>query len=125
MYRKASKRVLKELTKIFESNRKEMVDSAHGIVASLQQDFEMILSNSEMLEASEVARDHVRGILESVDSRFGSILCSGPMEVDPAQPLECEPQQLADASMADDGATPRDAVEAIPIDEDVAMDTPL
>ncbi|KAI7787974.1 tat pathway signal sequence [Diaporthe eres] len=123
LYRKASKRVLKELNKIFESNRKELTDSVHTVVAGLQTDFEMILSNSEMLEASEVARDHIRSVLEGVDARFGAVLGSEPMEVDPAQPPECEPQQLADASMADVGATTSEAIEAGPMGEAGEMDT--
>lgn len=106
MYRKASKRVLKELNKVFESQRKEMTDSAHTIVTGLQKDFEMILSNSEMLEASEVAREHMRGVLEEVDARFLTILGGEPTEVDTTQPLKSEPQQLPDVSMADVGATP-------------------
>lgn len=118
MYRKAGKRVLRELNKGFESKRKEMADAVRTTVAELQKDFEMILSNSEMLEVSEVARDHVRGILEGVDERFGAILGSEPMEVDP-------PQQLPDASMADVGTNPDEAVEAGVPGEAVDMDTPL
>lgn len=91
MYRRASNRVLEEVKKIFESNGKEMTDSADVIVERLQKDFEMLLSNSEMIEASEVARDHIRGILQAVDARFGSILSGEPMEVDSAQPPACEP----------------------------------
>jgi hypothetical protein len=128
MYRRASKRVLNELNKIFESNSKEMADSAHTIVEGLQKDFEMILINSEMIEASEVARDHIRGILQGVDARFGSILSGELMEVNPAQPPVCEPQQLPDVSMADVDTAPgevTEAAEAIPSVEDVYMDTAL
>lgn len=125
MYRRASKRALKDLNNSFESNCKEMTDSAHAIVAALQKDFEMILNNSEMLEASEVARDHIRSVLEGVDTRFGTILGIEPMEVDPAQPRECESQQLADASMADVGATPGEPVEAGPPGVAEDMDTTL
>jgi len=128
MYRRASKRVLKKLNGVFESNRKELTESAHNIVDKLQKDFEMILSNSEMLEASEVARDHIRGVLQGVDARFGSILFGELMEVDPAQPPVCEPQQLPDVSMVDVDTAPgevAEAAEAIPSVEDVYMDTAL
>lgn len=125
MYRKASKRVSKELNKVFESNRKEMTDSIHTIVAELQNDFENILCNSEMLEVSEVARDHIRGVLEGVDERFGAVLGVEPMEVDAVQPPEYETQQLPDASMADVGDAPGEAIEAGPTGDAGAMDTTL
>lgn len=129
IYRKASKRVLKELNKVFESNREELTDSAHTIIEGLQKNFEMILRNSEMLEASEVVRDHIRGILQGVDARFGSILSGsgGPMEVDSAQPLAYEPQQLPDVSVTDAEPASLEAKEAAPSGqgEDVAMDTAL
>lgn len=128
MYRKACKRVLKELHKVFESNRNELTDSAHTIIEDLQKDFEMILSNSEMLEASEIARDHIRGVLQGVDARFGSILSGELMEVEPVQPPVTEPQQLPDVGMADIDSTPSEVVEAaeaVPSVEDVAMGTAL
>lgn len=128
MYRKASKRVLEVLRDMFETNRLEMEESTHTIVTGLQKDFEMILSNSEMLEASEIARDHIRGVLQGVDARFGPILYTEPMEIDLAQPPVCEPQQLPEMSMADAEPAPGEAAqtvaaETVPFNEDVAMDT--
>lgn len=125
IYRKASKRVLKALMDMFETNRQEMEDSTHTIVTGLQKDFEMILSNSEMLEASEVARDHIRGVLQGVDARFGSILGGEPMEVDPAQPPVCKPQHLPEMNTVDAELAPGDAAETVPVNEDVPMDTAL
>lgn len=128
MYRKATKRVLKELMDMFETNRQEMEDSTHTIITGLQKDFEMILSNSEMLEASEVARDHIRGVLQGVDARFVSILSGEPMEVNTVQPPVCQPQQPPDMSMAGVEAAPGEAAETVatetvPLVEGVAMDT--
>lgn len=125
MYRRASKRVLKEVNKIFESNGKEMMDSVDVIVVRLQKDFEMLLSNSEMIEASEVARDHIRGVLQGVDARFGSILSREPIEVDSAQPPACEPQQLPDVSMTDAETASGEVIEAVPSVEVVATDTAM
>ncbi|KAG8156694.1 hypothetical protein KVR01_013485 [Diaporthe batatas] len=125
IYRRASKRVLKEVNKIFESNGKEMMDSVATIVERLQKDFEMLLSNSTMIEASEVARDHIRDVLQGVDTRFGSILSGEPMEVDSAQPPACEPQQLPNGGMTDVEPASGGATEAAPSGEDVALDTAL
>lgn len=125
MYRKASKRVLKDLNKAFESNRREMAESAHTIVAALQKDFEMILSNCEMLEVSEVARDHIRKVMEGVDTRFADILGNEPMKVDPTEPAECEHQKREDVSMAAVDAPPAEAAEAVPVSEARAIDTAL
>jgi hypothetical protein len=126
MYRKASNRVQKELGRVFEANRKELTESSHNIVAEMQKDFELILSNSEVLEASEVARDHIRGVLQGVDARFGSILAGKLVEVGPAQPHVAEPQQLVGVSMADVDTVPggaAEAAEAVASAENVAMDT--
>ncbi|KAK7733744.1 hypothetical protein SLS63_004529 [Diaporthe eres] len=123
IYRNATKRVMAELKKIFESNRKELQDRAHEIVDRLEGDFRIVISSSEMIEASEVAREHIRSVLCKVDAQFKEPEDPEPMEVAPVQPPEREPQQLADVSMADVGATPGEAVEAGPTGEAGEMDT--
>lgn len=125
IYRKASKWVLKVLMDMFETNRQEMEDSTYTIVMGLQKDFEMILSNSEMLEASKVAWDHICGVLQGVDAQFGSILGGELMEVDPAQPPVCKPQHLPEINIVNAELTPGDVAETVPVNEDVPMDTAL
>lgn len=123
IYRKATNRVMDELKKIFESNREELQKKAHDIVDRLEGDFRIVISSSEMIEASEVAREHIHGVLCKVDAQFKELEDSEPTEVAPVQPPEREPQQLADVSMADVGATPGEAVEAGPTGEAGEMDT--
>lgn len=125
IYRKATSRVMDEVKKIFESNSKQLEKEAHGIVDRLEADFRTVISSSEMIEASEVAREHIRSVLLKVDKQFKEIECPEPMEIDTAKPPESEPQQLTDTSMADVGASPGEAVEAAPTGEAGAMDTNL
>lgn len=125
LYRKATNRVMDELKKIFEKNRKELQKEAHEIVDRLEADYRIVICSSEMIEASEVAREHIRSVLCKVDAQFKEIEGPEPMEVAPAQPPEREPQQLADVSMADAGADPGEAVEAGPPGEAGDMDTTL
>lgn len=123
IYRKATNRVMDELKKIFEKNRKELEKEAHDIVDRLEADYRIVICSSEMIEASEVAREHIRSVLCKVDAQFKELEDPEPMEVAPVQPPEREPQQLADMSMADVGATPSEAVEAGPTGEAGEMDT--
>lgn len=125
IYRKSTNRVMDELKKIFEKNRKELQKEAHDIVDRLEADFRIVISSSEMIEASEVAREHIRGVLCTVDKQFKEIEDAEPVEVAPSQPPEREPQQLADVSMADVGAIPGEAVEAGLTGEAGDMDTTL
>lgn len=125
IYRKATNRVMDELKKIFESNLKKLQKEAHEIIDRLEKDYTVVISSSEMIEASAVAREHIRSVLLKVEAQFKEIEGPEPMEVDPAQPSESEPQQLADASMADVGATAGEAAEPGLTGEDIAMDTVL
>lgn len=95
IYRKSSQRVMKDLDKLFESNRKEMEKAAHYLVDGLERNFRMIISSSEMIEASEVARDHIRGVLYEVDSKFETVLCMDQMDTDPAQSSQTMSQTVS------------------------------
>lgn len=125
IYRKATSRVMDEVKKIFESNSKQLEKEAHDIVDRLEADFRTVISSSEMIEASEVAREHIRSVILKVDKQFKEIECPEPMEIDAAQPPESEPQQLPVTSMADVGASDGEAIEAGPTGEAGAMDTTL
>lgn len=125
IYRKATNKVMEEVKKIFETNRKELQKEAHNIVDRLEKDYGIVISSSEMIEASEVAREHIRGALVHVDSQFKEIEGPESMAVDSAQHPESEAQQLPDTSMADVGASPGEAGEAGPTGEAGAMDTTL
>lgn len=125
IYRKATNKVMEEVKKIFETNRKELQKEAHNIVDRLEKDYALVISSSEMIEASEVAREHIRSVLLKVDKQFKEIECPEPMEIDTAQPSEGEPQLLPDTSMADVGASPGEAVEAGPTGEAGTVDTTL
>ncbi|KUI59553.1 Nuclear GTPase SLIP-GC [Cytospora mali] len=85
IYRKANHRVMKELDKLLESNSKEIEETAHSLVKQVEADYRTIISSSEMIEASEVVRDHVLGVLYEVDSQFEKVLCMEQMDVDPSQ----------------------------------------
>ncbi|KUI65367.1 Nuclear GTPase SLIP-GC [Cytospora mali] len=85
IYRKANHRVMKELDKLLESNSKEVEETAHSLVKQVEADYRTIISSSEMIEASEVARDYIRGVLYEVDSQFEKVLCMEQMDVDPSQ----------------------------------------
>lgn len=125
LYRKATNRVMEELKKIFESNRKQLEKEAHDIVDRLEADFRTVISSSEMIEASEVAREHIRSVLRKVDAQFEELSREEPIEVEAAKPPESEPQQLPDASMTDVGATSDEMVEAGPLGEVVDLDGPM
>lgn len=129
IYRKATNHVMNELKKIFESNRKELQKEAHHMVDRLEKDYRIVIASSEMIEASQVAREHIRSVLVEVDSQFKEVDCPEPMEVGTAQPPESVPQQLPDASMADVGETPGEipgeAVNAGPTGEAGATETTL
>lgn len=125
IYRKATTRVMDEVKKIFDLNCKELEREAHDIVDRLEADFRVVISSSEMIEASEVARQHIRSVLLKVDKQFEEVDWPEPIEIDTAQPPESEPQQLPDASVADVGATPSEVVETGPTGEAGDMDTTL
>lgn len=125
IYRKATNKVMEEVKKIFESNRKELEKEAHNIVDRLEKDYGIVISSSEMIEASEVAREHIRGALVHVDTQFKEIEGPDSMEVDTALHPQSETQQLPIANMADVGASPGEAVEAGPTGEAEAVDTTL
>lgn len=141
IYRKATNQVMNELKKIFESNRKELQKEANHMIDRLEKDYRIVIASSEMIEASQVAREHIRSVLVEVDAQFKEVDCPEPMEVDTAQPPEGEPQQLPDASMAGVGVTPGEthgeshgespgespgeAVDAGPTGEAGAMETTL
>lgn len=101
IYRKASQRVSRELDKLFESNRKELEKAAHYLVDGLEGNFRMIISSPEIIEASEVARDHIRGVLYDVDSQFEKVLGMGQMDVDPAQSSQPIPLENSDNMVID------------------------
>lgn len=115
IYQKASRRVIRDLDKLFESNRKEMEKSAHYLVDGLENDFRMIISSSEMIEESEVAREHIRGVLYEVDSKFEKILCMDRMDVDTAQSSQNMPQTVSAVPVAP-GAPRADNSEIMVID---------
>lgn len=125
IYRKATNKVMEEVKKIFETNRKELQKEAHNVVDRLEKDYGIVISSSEMIEASEVAREHIRGALVHVDSQFKEIEGPELMAVDSVQHPESETQQLPDTSMADVGASPGEANEAGPAGEAGAMDATL
>lgn len=125
IYRKATNKVMEEVKKIFETNRKELQKEAHNVVDRLEKDYGIVISSSEMIEASEVAREHIRGALVHVDSQFKEIEGPESMVVGNAQHPESETQQLPDTSMADVGASPGEAGEAGPTGEAGAMDTTM
>lgn len=102
MYRKASQRVIRDLDKLFESNRKEMVKATHYLVDGLEGNFHMIISSSEMIEASEVARDHIRGVLYEIDPKFEKVLCMDQMDFDPVQSSQAMDQTISAISVAPD-----------------------
>lgn len=125
IYRKANNRVIEELKKIFETNRKELQEEAHDIVDRLETDYGIVVSSSQMIEASLVAREHIQGVLRTVDAQFKELEGPELMQVAVAQPPEYEPQQLQDVDMVDLGATPDEIVEAVPVGDTGAMDTTL
>lgn len=115
IYRKASQRVMRDLDRLFESNRKDMDKAARHLVDGLENNFRMIISSSEMIEASEVARDHVRGVLYEVDSQFEKVLCMDQMGVDPAKSSRAIPQTVS-AARVTQGAPQADTSEGMVID---------
>ncbi|ROW12852.1 hypothetical protein VMCG_00483 [Cytospora schulzeri] len=115
IYRKASQRVTRDLDKLFESNRKEMEEGAHSIVDDLEADYRQVISNSEMIEASVVARDHIRGVLYEVDSQFEKVLCMDQMDFDHAQSSRTMPQTASAISVTPD-APQADSPESMFID---------
>lgn len=109
IYRKASQRVMKDLDKLFEANRQEMEETAHYLVDVLEGDFRTIISSSEMIEASAVARDHIRGVLYEVDSQFEKVLCAEQAATDPAQTSQ-DVSAVAIAAVAPQVDTPEGMV---------------
>lgn len=114
-----------EIKKAFENNRKELKETSHEIVSLLTADFQIVISSSEMLEASEVAREHIRGVLHKVDARFEALLCTEPMDLDSIQPADAVPQQSSIAGNADVGDTTGELVETDSTAELGAKDTGL
>lgn len=114
IYRKASQRVIRDLDKLFEFIRKEMNEAAHYLVDGLEGNFRMIISGSEIIEASEVARDHIRDVLYEVDSHFEKVLCMDQMDVDPAQSSQAMPQTASAVPVAQ-GAPQTDTSEGVVI----------
>ncbi|KAK7740576.1 hypothetical protein SLS53_005421 [Cytospora paraplurivora] len=102
IYRKASQHVTKDLERLFESNRKEMEETVHYIVDVLEGDFRTIISSSEMIEASAVARDHIRGVLYEVDSQFEKVLCMEHSVADPAHTSQDVSQDMPAVAVASD-----------------------
>lgn len=105
IYRKASQRVKRNLDRLFETNRKNMDKAARYLVDGLENNFRMVISSSEMIDASDVARDHIRGVLHEIDSQFEKVLCMDQMDVDPAKPSQAIPQTVS-ATPLTQGAPP-------------------
>ncbi|ROW14908.1 hypothetical protein VPNG_03302 [Cytospora leucostoma] len=115
IYRKASQHVMKDLEKLFETNRKEMEETVHYIVDVLEGDFRTIISSSEMIEASAVARDHIRGVLCEVDSQFEKVLCMEQTATDPAHTSQDVSEDISAVAVASD-APQIDTSESMGVD---------
>lgn len=115
IYRKASQRVIKDLDRFFESKRKKMKKAAHYLVDVLVGDYRTIILSSEMLEASEMAREHIHGVLYEVDSQYDKVLCMEHMNVDSAQ-LSQPDTVTAAAVPTTPGAPETDASEGMAMD---------
>ncbi|KAK2605099.1 hypothetical protein N8I77_007970 [Diaporthe amygdali] len=125
IYGQANARVIEDLKKIFEANRKELEDTAHNIVENLETDFRSIISNSKKIQAAEMAQAHVRGVLDEADARFEALMSIEPTYVNHVQDAESDSHQLSSASMGDVVIDTDEASEAGTTVDAGAMDTAM
>ncbi|KAL1880627.1 hypothetical protein Daus18300_001238 [Diaporthe australafricana] len=125
IYREATNRVMSELKGILQANRNQLVMKAHNIIDLLEADFKTVISSTAKVEATEVARGHIRAILQNVDVQFEELLCTEPMDVDSVQLTDAVPQQSSIMGNAGVGDTTGELVETGSMAEPGAMDTGL
>ncbi|KAJ9154757.1 Nuclear GTPase SLIP-GC [Pleurostoma richardsiae] len=74
LYRNAAAKVRTELERGFRDVGSDATAKLREIVSTMGKDYKSVILGSEIIEASHMARDHIRQLLPTVDSRFRDVL---------------------------------------------------